>query len=492
MKNYFPNNPKLNKAATILATMSPDMVEDIVQLVQLRGRAVITDVAADINQSGPRPLAIFSRNYITDEDFSHVFLGFNTVNLASMRTLSSDMDFYERTLMNAFSLPRQIATPIAKTIETYDVLGGVSADDKRAWYTKMSQRIQETIRQSANWATSVLQIPFENDQDQAFDIDYLYELKLLGKAVDDLASRSRLMTAQAAIAQGMGLYKAGDGETGDVDGDPSFEAEAYIGDVFAPLMGAPMPSSIFGGLAGVAKMGRTSSQARAQRVISDAGLSNCSKESKSVKNPALRKAIDKIANIKPGKLALMAGGLGFAPFAIKAIRSIIANNKSSKQTGDVTNDLSEVFGDVFGNAWEIGDVATVLSEIDSLSGDIETTGDAELDELIIGDVLAELEESGDAEMYGDAEIGGIFKRMRINAAMRRGKRRRRRSVRKVAKQRRKDGENNRLVRARRFASEQDMQFNDNFDDQEEAPVESEDDQNYGDGGQAYDMSGFPE
>lgn len=239
-------------------------------------------------------------------------------------------------------------------------------------------------------------------------------------------------------------------------------------------------------------MGRTSSQARAQRVISDAGLSNCSKESKSVKNPALRKAIDKIANIKPGKLALMAGGLGFAPFAIKAIRSIIANNKSSKQTGDVTNDLSEVFGDVFGNAWEIGDVATVLSEIDSLSGDIETTGDAELDELIIGDVLAELEESGDAEMYGDAEIGGIFKRMRINAAMRRGKRRRRRSVRKVAKQRRKDGENNRLVRARRFASEQDMQFNDNFDDQEEAPVESEDDQNYGDGGQAYDMSGFPE
>lgn len=481
----------MNKAAILLATMSPDMVEDIVELVQNRGRATITDVASS-DDGAPRPLAVFSRNYITDEDFPHVYMGFTTVMLASMRTLNSDFDFYEKTLMNAFSLPRQIATPIAKQIETYDVLGGVAAEDRRAWYTKMSQRIQETIRQSSNWAASVLQLPFENDQDQSFDIDYLYELKLLGKAVDDLASRSRLMTAQSAISQGMGLYRVGDGETGDVEGDADFEAEAFVGDVFAPLMGNPMPPSIFGGLKGIANVGRVASQARAHKVIEAAGLSKAPHSKGQIQSPVLRKAMDKIVNIKPGKLAMLAGGIGFAPLAIKAIRTLVKANKGSKQTGDVVDRLADHFGEEFAQKWQIGDVTGILDELTSLSGPLETTGDPEMDELIIGDVLSEMEEEGDIYESGDVEIGGLFKRMRINRAIKRGRRRTRRSTKKFNRQRRRDREQQDLDEARDYSQGANMSRNQFSEDQGDDQDYSQDDsQDNGDGGNlAYDDSQF--
>lgn len=450
MKIYFPNNARSNKAAIILSTMSPDMVEDIVELVMARGRATITDVSSS-DDGAPKPLAVFSRNYIADEDFPLTFLGFTTVMLASMRSLNSDYDFYEKTLMNAFSLPRQIAGPIAKTIETYDVLGGVAAEDKRAWYTKMSQRIQESIRQSGNWATSVLQLPFENDQDQKFDIDYLYELRLLGRGVDDLAARSRLMSAQSAIAQGMGLFRVGDGEAGDVEGDPAFEAEAYIGDVFAPLMGAPLPPSIFGGLKGIANLGRISSTARAHKVIEAAGLSRNPATKSTVHSPVLRKALDKITNIKPGKLAMLAGGIGFAPFAIKAIRSLVQANKASKQTGDVYDQLANDFTEEVAQKWQMGDVTGLLAEMMDLGGPLFTTGDPDMDELIIGDVMSELDEEGDVYETGDVEIGGLFRRMRINAAIKKGRRRTRRSKKRTYKQNRKDREMEDLAAARDYS-----------------------------------------
>lgn len=501
MKIYYPNNTRFNKAAMILAIMSDDMVEDIADLILSRGRAVIADVSSP-NEGSPKPLAVFSRSYIADEDFGYTFTGFATVVLASMRTLKSDFDFYESTLMNAFSLPRQIASPMAKNIETYDVLGGMAAEDKRSWATKMSQTIQEEIRQGSNWVANVLQVPFENDQDQRFDIDYLYELKLLGQGVDNLASRSRLMTGQAAIAQGQGLFRIGDGESGDVEGgDPHFEAETYIGDVFQPLMGSPLPHSIFGGLRGIAAFGRTASRARAHKVLQAAGLSTPGRRGhsadshqgghhQSIKAPLLRKAIDKITHMKPGKLAMLAGGIGFAPLAIKAIAGLIKNHKGAQQTGDVSERLADHFGHDVAGAWETGDVVSLLEHLAQLTGDpdqgFETTGDPDLDEAIIGDVLNEIEQEGDIYESGDVEIGGLFKRWRINAAIRRGKRRHRRSFRRAAKQRRKDEEQRQLERAKDYARESDAasQYS---EDQDDTPPDNQDED---EGSAGYDVSSF--
>lgn len=455
MKQYFVN-PRANKAAIILASMAPDMVEDIVELCLDRGRRVINDVSDP--DGPPKPLAIFSRGYMADSDFPEVYIGYSTVQLASLRTLTSDFDFYEKTLMQAFSIPKTMATAMAKTIETYDILGGLPDSDKRAWYTKIGQRVQEEIRRSSNWVASVLQTGLENDQDQKWDVDYLFELRNLGKGVNELQSRARLMTGQAAIQLNTGLL--GNQGMGDIEsGDPDFDATVAIGDAFAPLMGEPMPPSIFGGLKQAAFIGRAASVANAQNLLTSAGLSQNKAKVQGPTNPVLRNAFEKIANAKPGKLALLAGGAAFAPFAVKAASSLIKSSRAARQNGDVEDQLREDFGDVFADALANGDVESLVEHIGDLSGPLETTGDPHLDQAIIGDVLGEIvEEGGDPE--DSSEIGGLIKRMRINAAIRKGTRRKKKSIKRTAKRRAGIKQNQRLVDARNF---RDNASNDDFE-----------------------------
>lgn len=461
MKQYY-SNPRHDKAAFILASYAPDTIEDIVNLVLSRGSALVNDLAGA--DGPPRPNAIFSRRFINDLDFKAMYTGALTVQLASLRTVQNDQDFYETALIDAFGIPKQMASVLAKKIETYDILGGLPEEDKRAWYSKMSDRIQETIRQSANWIPSVLQLGIENDQDQKYDIDRLYEFKLLGEAVDDLNSRSRLMTAQAMIAQTMGLFRtavAKKEESGDIEeGDVDLGYQEVIGDVFRPLMGAPVPLSLMGGFASLANMGKAASTAQAQAAVEDAGLSQAPAKKDVVKNPALRAALTKAMNLSPGKLAMLAGGVAFAPAAVKAIKMLVKGAKGAQAMGDILGDVADKFGEEVAGAMAIGDVMGVLEGINDLSGDIETTGDPGLDEAIIGDVLDEIEaEGGDIEA-GDVEIGGVFKRARINAAIRKGNRRQRRGNKKRAKIQRKNYESDQLIKARQFANEAGMHSSD--------------------------------
>lgn len=495
MKSYYSNS-RHDKAAFILASYAPDTIEDIVSLVLARGSAIVNDLAGA--DGPPRPNAIFSRRYINDMDFKAMYTGALTVQLANLRTVQNDHDFYQTALVDAFGIPSTMAAALAKKIETYDILGGLPENDKRAWYSKLSDRIQETIRQSANWVPSVLQLGIENDQDQKYDIDRLYEFKLLGEAVDDLNSRARLMTAQSAIAQTMGLFRTAvtaKEESGDIEaGDVDLGYQEIIGDAFRPLMGGPIPTNLFGGFGSLANIGKAASTAQAQAVVEDAGLSKSPAKKDVVKNPALRRALDKALNMNPGKLALLAGGVAFAPAAVKAIKTLVQGAKGAKAMGDILGDVADKFGEEVAGAMAIGDVMGVLEGIDALGGDIETTGDPLLDEAIIGDVLDEIEvEGGDIEA-GDVEIGGLFKRARINAAIRKGNRRQRRANKKAAKIQRKNYESDRLIRARRFANEAGMDPNDfggtsNFNDDQGSEGTNFDDSGAGaDGGD--DLSEF--
>lgn len=489
MKSYYPNNPRHDKAAFILASYASDTIEDIVSLVLSRGSALVNDLnGAD---GPPRPNLIFSRKYINDMDFKAMYVGALTVQLANLRQVSNDFDFYEKALVDAYGIPSEMAKVLAKKIETYDILGGMPDADKRAWYSKLSDRVQETIRQSANYIPSLLQIGIENDQNQQYDIDRLYEFKLLGEAVDDLNSRARLMTAQAAIAQTMGLFKTANMEkvaSGDIeDGDADLGYQEIIADAFRPLMGAPVPAQLMGGFTGVANMGKAASQAKAQSIVADSGLSLKRHENGKVRNPQLRSALDKVLSTNPGKLAGLAAGVAFAPSAVKIIKQLAARNKGAAAMGDIMGDLADKFGEEFASSVATGDVEGMLEHIGDLTGDIETTGDPELDEAIIGDVMDEIEaEGGDIEA-GDIEIGGLFKRMRINAAIRRGNRRARRVTRKMGKQRRKKRDNDELDRAKDYAGRQTMNYQneDQGGYQQEEPYEDQSQ----DGGQG-DDGGF--
>lgn len=462
MKSYYPSNPRHDKAAFILASYAPDTIEDIISLVLSRGSALVNDLnGAD---GPPRPNAIFSRKYINDLDFKPMYVGALTVQLANLRQISNDFDFYQKALEDAYGIPSEMSKVLAKKIETYDILGGLPEDDKRAWYSKLSDRVQETIRQSVNYIPSILQIPIENDQSQQYDIDRLYEYKLLGEAVDDLNSRARLMTAQSAIAQTMGLFRTAvvkKEESGDIEeGDSDLGYQEIIADAFKPLMGAPIPNQLYGGFGAVANVGKAASGAKVHSIISDSGLSRKSHEAGRVRNPQMRSALNKILAVKPGKLAGLAAGVAFAPAAIKIIKNLALHSKGAQAMGDIMGDVADKFGDDFAGAIATGDVEGMLSHISDLTGDIETTGDPDLDEEIIGDVMDEIEaEGGDVEA-GDIEVGGLFKRMRINAAIRRGKRRRRRNRRKDSRQRRRDRDNDELNSARDFAGAQTTSYED--------------------------------
>lgn len=491
MKSYYPSNPRHDKAAFILASYAPDTVEDIISLVLSRGSALVNDLnGAD---GPPRPNAIFSRKYINDLDFKPMYVGALTVQLANLRQVSNDFDFYQKALEDAYGIPSEMSKVLAKKIETYDILGGLAEDDKRAWYSKLSDRVQETIRQSVNYIPSILQIPIENDQSQQYDIDRLYEFKLLGEAVADLNARARLMTAQAAIAQTMGLFRTAVSkkeESGDIeDGDADLGYQEIVADTFRPLMGAPIPGQLFGGFAAVANIGKAASTAKAQSVISDAGLSRKAHEAGRVRNPNLRSALNKVLSIKPGKLAGLAAGVAFAPAAIKIIKNLAMQQKGTAAMGDIMGDIADKFGDDFASSVATGDVEGMLTHISDLSGDMETTGDPELDEEIIGDVMDEIQaEGGDIEA-GDIEVGGLFKRMRINAAIRRGNRRGRRMKRKMRRQGRKDRDNDSLNDARDYAGRQTMSYdNDNSDrggDDDQGDSQDQDSGSSDDGGFEY-------
>jgi len=119
--------PDLDRAALVLATMSPDMVSDIVRLVNLQGASLSTTLfnpnGIASSQVANRFLGILSKEYISDEDFGNVWAGLSTVFLASIRNPEMGNDNYQKVLETAFSLPSKIAEPIAKKIETYDILG---------------------------------------------------------------------------------------------------------------------------------------------------------------------------------------------------------------------------------------------------------------------------------------------------------------------------------------------------------------------------------
>lgn len=448
MSKLYIGNSRHNKAAAILSSMSDDMISDIVDLVSSRGRNVISDISSN-RERGLSPLAIFSRSLMTDDDFDMVWLGYNTVQIASMRTLKSDFDFYESTLKNAFGLPSEMAAALAKTIETYDIIGVTSPGQPTpAWYSNLGNQIAEKVRQISNWSMDILHLPFENDQDQKYDIDFLYELRLLGKAVDELNARSRLMNAQASISAGMGLFKPG--EAGDIENDPSY-APALIGDVFSPLLLSSLPKMIFGRFDKVSQMGRLASSAKAKRVTAAAGITGKAplNSSSVAVDPSISSALQSAMNGDYSALTDLS--LKSSP---DKIVSLMQSYKRSLLGGDVMGDISESIGDIYGDAvgqaWAAGDIQGVISGIGELADDQYTTGDPDLDQQIIGDVLAELSQTGDLS-YGDPEIGGLLKRARINAALRKGNRIKRKGVKKVARAQKRANEDARLANARKRA-----------------------------------------
>jgi hypothetical protein len=439
----FSLNPKHQKAALILATMSADMRDDIIQYVFTRGHQLQNDLAEDTGT--PKPLAIFSRAYVSDEDFPLTFLGYNTAALATLRSTPSDMDFYQTTLVQAFGIPSDMAATLAKRIETRDILGAGADEASRGYWDKMTENISEAVRRTANWSMDVLHMPFENDQDQKYDVDRLFEFKTLGSVVEDLAARVRLMNGQALISRSLGIYlskveeetaKAASGDPEHTDDDTALTMAGDIASLAQlSMMGDPNPS-IFGSLAPIAAMGRTSARKRFGAL-----------HKMSSKHPGIAKAFKALSHPTGKDIIKLATGAGVAALAVKAAKSLSKKKKELKAVGDAYESLHDEYGPGVADAFASGDPGEFMNALTELASEDASTGDAELDSLIAGDVMEEMAATGDAD-YGDAEIGGLIKRARINAAVKKGVRRQNRVRKKKAKINQSVAESRALAQAR--------------------------------------------
>lgn len=432
------DSSRLGKARMILSLCSKDMVEDIVLLIQTRGSGVLDDIFSQPKKAfdPPRVLGVLSRDYIDDEEVGNLLVGLSTILLAALRKPKWGNDEYQKLLQDAFSLPNEIAEPIAKNIETYDAIGwnkdAGEAGQLIDW-NSLGRNIKEGVRRFLNWVPKVLQLNWEIDQNQEYDTDFLYELSKLGDVVIQMNRRANLMTAQALINQNSGIFQTGDPI------EDEMHADMALGDALASLAKKDLPPSILGGFSALANMGKKASVAKVQNMADEAGFAK-SKRAETLesthpaKQPLLKKAWHKILSANPSTAALLGAGAGITPGLISLLKKGIG--MGSPEGMDLYGDVAEEYGPNIAQAWLQGDVDGILEEIlgdiDAEEDDDITTGDPLLDDEIERLAAGEV-----SSMDLSPEMGGLLTKFKLRRAKKKFVKKKARTQKKAARRTRK-------------------------------------------------------
>jgi hypothetical protein len=404
MKRYFPDD-RQNKAAMILASMSPDMVSAISDLISQAG-VNVTNTLFAVDDGPPRPLAIFSEAFVTDNDFPCVWYGFLTTVMADLRTAGADAEQYAKMLVDAFGISEKLAQPLAKKIESYDTIGASykSDSDSRAWYEKLSGRLQEGIRRIANMPNHLLGLGgfLYNDQTQKYDIDYLYEMYVLGQVVDDLMVRGRLMKGQSAINQSLGLLAVGD--PGDED--------ARVASIYAtlrPLAGAPIPAVIAGGAKKLMESVTKDNLTAALNLLAKAGIIKDKTNLNAVEDNELRgHVLDLVEGKTPGLDAFASPPTGTELLTFH--RKVKRRSRRPSDTDIAYQRVEDDYGPAVADAWATGDPVELYHALRQSANEPDIqTGDPEMDAAILADAHDAVT-SGltPAMMQADKETGFLF------------------------------------------------------------------------------------
>jgi hypothetical protein len=359
-------------------------------------------------------------------------------------------------------VPTAVARKLAQQIETEDAFASTAEFDQASWVKKMSVGLAETVRDVVNWSAERLGLPWENDQTQMYDIDFLYELSQLGRVAADLYMRGRLIKGQAAFAKSQGWLVAGVSklkEKGDIYddtsfGDPDIDAEVEIVDAVAPLMGTPLPLAIFGGIKDLVAGLRSNKVEKAKAVLAKAGVPVGGAAATTAPETRYVAAMQRVLSGDMSPAAqLVAAGESLTK--VKGLLDALAQaSESSGQMGDIYQAVREDFGDVIADEWASGSIPRVVSALmaeDALP--FPTTGDPNLDERILAQCIADTkEEMGD--LYDDLpEMGGLFSRLKAKRAVKRASRRARKDAKLQTKLAAKMNRTMKVANARRAAME---------------------------------------
>lgn len=411
---FYPrqDSGRFDVARLLLALFSRESVEDIIDLVQYRGDALIDDIynPSNMTEADPnRPLAIFSPKYLNPIDAPAVILGFSTVLLSTVRTPASTETAYNKILQQAYGLPAEYANKLALGIETVDPIvvdnNNDGTNDWTEYLNAAAARIENAIRTPVNNAANLLGLGgyFFWDSNQSYDKDLLFEYAQLGQVVSDMQRRGRLMTTQAMLARNNTIFLSGDAE-GDV--------EYQLGDAMRGMLGRKLPSDAYNEVAGnVARKGMSASHLKLHRMLGDAGLTE---ESNGVptseRGEKIRTAMMNFLGGKPSQ-SLLAGLIPGAGL-FRAAKSLLSGDP------DVAAEVGELYGDVIAEQWANGDIEGIVTDalynslVEGDPNSLDYFGNVPLE--MVGDTTIDL---------GEVEIGGLLSRWRDRAQRERVKRR---------------------------------------------------------------------
>jgi len=421
MKRFFPNNDNHERALILLSSFAPDSVDDILSLLSIEGRGSIEGKLRQLRDedSGlPCINAMYSRDMIADfEDFFNVYVGMGAIGIYNLKTQHRGEKEYATILESVFNLPTAMAEQLGANIETYDTIHGTAEAEKDHWWVSITSNLGEILRRAANWTGSLIKLPWHIEESQSYDIDGLYEISMLGKAVLAMNSRMRLMGSQIKISSSLGLQwvsattagvakSKGDLETGDVLADLAL--------LFRPFVSNNVPDSVMGGLGKAARTGggitATAARKIAQQNEEDGdigGVGDISLNDTWMDHETGDVAI-------PTQLTLAAGNTP----AVRRLVDLINQGRQAQATNEqMRSHVANAFGDAAASALENGDLEGFVGEIvDSASCD--TTGDPALDAHIANQVMQQhIAEGGDP-----AEMGGLFMKLRTRHQMNKARR----------------------------------------------------------------------
>jgi len=432
--SYYPTNPDWNDAAVVLDLCSTSQLQKIIALIDARGPQIVNDLKGRKRNASASlsPLIILDTAYVPSEDLEDLSLGLATILVSQIRKPVDTPDTYAQVLKDAFGLPELMADRLAKSIETEDILGGNYKDPKGNeldWFTKYRTKIVEFAKRAINTLPGASALGWEIDPTQKYDIDKLYEWKLLGTRVRELNSRSRLMAGQAMLNSSTGMFALG----GDVfDGDP----ETEVGDALHAMGIGKVPAAMMQGVPGLHALGTANTQMASEFIR------------KHLTNPETPqgRVLQTAMNAIPGVRLIKRITPSLRGALRKSRRG--SGDIGDVEEGDAYSTIESNYGSNPAIAWQMGDVEGFLHEVGALGDADVTTGDPELDSAIETAVTEEI--AGDVENMSP-EMGGIFMRSRINAAKRKAMRRGRKTARREAKWARKGYSNDDLILAKEQA-----------------------------------------
>lgn len=438
MEPIFTGNPRDQKAKMILASMSPDMVADIIQLSNAQGSGLVDELFGEV-AGPPKPLGIMSRDYVSDRDFQRVWMGLCTIFIATLKNITGGVDYYTKILQSTFDLPSEAAAAVARQINVNSVLAGLTTSQKQDYFNKILQQVDTHLGVFEGPNTIMKRI---GQQLESANLDFLYEMGLLGDKAADFMSMVRLTKGQSLIHAATKLLPGvGDpsDEFGDVTTDDDEAATLGVVDAAKPLIGNVLPQKVMGGFHIPAFIGNAASKLKLNKILSAI-------------SPGSKEAVKSALNGDGNNLVAAADNANVSIDELKGFVSVCNRLFASGSKGDPFSHIKAAYGDVVAREYSKGNIPGMYKELVELAGDVyEPTGDPDDEEMIaqlVGEVQSQMD---DQELAFDQEIGGLFTRGRINNMLRRRSKHKRKAKRQRSRAHTRDIRSEQLMKARHAA-----------------------------------------